>query len=174
MNFIYSLVFWVMCFLVTTLFKHLNADWIEAMFVLQIIFIIVFFVFTVVAFFYTASERHTARMVKNTIKKYEKDISQQEEKYEKLKEYYEHHLAENYPNMEREVFGKIAESQPKELIALFQAYPELQTSTVLTNMMDKITQLMGKIYDLKENINYCEERLDNIRTNPWLIIKSGI
>ena len=175
MNFIYSLIFWTVCFLITTLFKasgiEMNPNWVETLLVFQIIFTSVFFIFSVVAFFYTTSEYQNFHMIKNSIKKYRKDLIQKQEKYETLKSYYEKHLAESYPNLEREIFGKIAESQPKELIALFQSYPELKSSTVLTNMMDKITNLIDKIYLTKQSISYEEERIDNIETNPWLIIK---
>jgi len=178
MNFIYSFIFWAVCFGITSIFKvssiDMSANTITTLFVFQILFATVLFIFLIVAFFYAMSERASAITIKNQIHRYNKEVTLAEEKYDKLKDYYEKHLAENYPNMEREIFGKIAESQPKELIALFQSYPELQTSTVLTDMMKQVTNLVDSIYSKKYEIERNEERLSNIRTDPWLLVKHGI
>ena len=84
-----------------------------------------------------------------------------------IQEKYQKYLAEQYPALEKEIFSNIASNQPKELVALLQAYPELKSSVVLNNMMDKITSLVSNIYEAKRSLAYEEEHLANMRINRW-------
>ena len=176
MNFIYSIIFWAICFAGVSIprFFTLSDDADTTFLVLQIIFAAVAFIFGVVAFFYNMDWRRAIIHKKNAIKRYERDKATDTTKYETLKAYYEKHLSENYPNMEKEIFGKIADSQPKELVALFQAYPELQTSKVLTDMMKNITNLVTAIHSNDDQISSIQEDVDNIKEDPWLLFKKGI
>jgi len=44
----------------------------------------------------------------------------------------------------------------------------------LTDMMKQVTNLVDSIYSKKYEIERNEERLSNIRTDPWLLVKHGI
>jgi len=173
MNFIISLVFWTILFLISTTaksFSH-NGDWIIAWTVFQVISTVTFSIFVIVAVFYHMSFFRESVRISNRIKKLTKRVSLNEEKYKELSSYYQKYLADEYPKLEKEIFDKISDSKPKELVALLQNYPELKTSIGLATMIEKTSELVEDIYETKKNIDNEIEELDNILTDPWLIWK---
>ena len=177
MNFIFSLVLWGFIFLVSTVVKSFTfpgSDGRIACTVFQIIPSAIAFIFIIVAVFYHMAWSREAQKKVNRIKRYKKEADLNKDMYEELRDYYQKYLAEEYPQMERDIFLKIAESQPKELVALLQSYPELKTSTVFMSMIKQTTELVEKIYEKHKHIEQEIEELENIKSDPWLIWKPKV
>jgi hypothetical protein len=171
MNFIYTLVFFALLFIGVFLGKTFvdptATDTYLFFVVMQWIIGIVSGIFAIVGFFVNMSGRQSYLELKNSYARQESNVRLAEEQYNNLQEKYQKYLAEQYPALEKEIFSNIASNQPKELVALLQAYPELKSSVVLNNMMDKITTLVSNIYEAKRNLAYEEEQLANMRINRW-------
>lgn len=177
MNFIITLALWGFIFLVSTVTKSFTtpgSDGYIACIVFQIAPSAMAFIFIIVAMFYHMSWFREAQKKVNCIKRYKREADLNNEMYEKLRDYYQKYLAEQYPQMEKDIFLKIAESQPKELVALLQSYPELKTSTVFMSMIKQTTELVEKIYEKYKHIEQEIEDLENIKTDPWLIWKPKV
>ncbi|MDD5649064.1 MAG: hypothetical protein PHF86_01415 [Candidatus Nanoarchaeia archaeon] len=175
MNFIISLVLWAILFLSSAGLKSISTgDWKCAFLVFQVIFSITFFIFFIVAIFYQLDWIGASKRIKNSYERQKKALILYEAKNIELKTYYEKYLGNNYPNFEKDIFIKIAENQPKEIMALFQAYPELKSSLTITDLIKNITGLVGEICEIKNNINHDVEKLENIKTDSWLIWKPQI
>jgi hypothetical protein len=175
MNFIISLVLWTILFLSSAGLKFISTgDWKCTFLVFQVIFGITFFVFFIVAIFYQLDGMRAGKRIKNSYERQKKRLILYEAKNIELRTYYEKYLGNNYPNFEKDIFIKIAENQPKEIMALFQAYPELKSSLTIIDLIKNITELVGEICDIKNNINYDVEKLENIKTDSWLIWKPQI
>lgn len=173
MNFIISLVVWVFIFLAATLFKNFShvEDWIYFWTAIQILSAITFSGFLIVAVFYHMRVFRESVKITNKIKKLKNKVVLREQKYKELSEFYEKYLAKEYPNIEKDIFNKISENKPNELMALLQNYPELKTYIGFGDMVNRISELVKDIYETKEYINAQIEDIDNILTNPWLIWK---
>jgi hypothetical protein len=174
MNFVISLAFWGILFLIATIsknFTQLGSDWYIAWLVFQVITSIVFIIFSIVSLFYHMHWFKEAAMIKNKIKRLKKEVVLNEEICKELKDFYQKYLAEEYPQFEKDIFLKIAENQPKKLIGLLESYPELKTSVVLKDMIDKTTELVENIYNKKSRIEQEIESLENIKCDNWLIWK---
>lgn len=171
MNFIYTLVFFALMFIGVFLGKTFvdptATDTYLFFVVTQWIIGIVSGIFAIVGFFVNMSGRQSYLELKNSYARQESNVRLAEEQYNNLQEKYQKYLAEQYPALEKEIFSNIASNQPKELVALLQAYPELKSSVVLNNMMDKITTLVSNIYEAKRNLAYEEEQIANMRINRW-------
>jgi len=173
MNFIFTLVLWVLLYLGCTVAKSFvsNQDWLTAFLTGQVVMAFTFIITFITGFFYQINVRKQAKELANKIKKLGKEVVLYEKKYDELKVYYKKYLAEDYPKLERELFEKISENNPKELIALLQSYPELKTSLVFNNMIDRIDKSIQQIINCKLNIDDKVEYLDNIKCDSWLLLK---
>jgi len=170
MNFIYTLVFFALIFIGVFFGKTFVDPTLDAYAFfedLQWIIGVISGIFAIVGFFVNMSGRQSYLALKNNYARQESNVKLAEEEYNNLQEKYQKYLAEQYPALEKEIFSNIASNQSKELVALLQAYPELKSSVVLNNMMDKITFLVSNIYDAKRNLTYVEEKLANRRINRW-------
>jgi hypothetical protein len=173
MNFIISLAFWAVLFLVATVSKSFanGEDWVIMWTAMQVITTIVAVIFIIVAvFFHMSLFRESVRIV-NRINKLKKRVVLNEEKYSILSAYYQKYLADEYPKLEKEIFNRISDSKPTELVALLQNYPELKTSIGFGDMIKRTSELVEDIYETKKYVDNELEDLDNILTNPWLIWK---
>jgi len=94
-----------------------------------------------------------------------------EEKYDVLKEYYEKQVLEVFPKFEKTLLEKISPANNKELLALMNEYPDLQSYKLLKDLMEKITSLVNTIYNQK---NYLESSYEEIRQyiiDPWILVR---
>ena len=114
MYFIYSLVLWAVLFIAATIGKEfaVNSDLITTLIVFQILTSVSFIGFLITAFFYQLDWTRGAQRRVSKIKRLKREVELEEEKYKELKIGYEKYLGEDYPNMEKEIFGKIAEFMP--------------------------------------------------------------
>lgn len=74
------------------------------------------------------------------------------------------HLAETYPEHEKDIYSKIS---PDKVYLYFAKYPELRTSDTLMVLVDRINQLQSDVYDQQIKV---EQALKNTRfrlRNPW-------
>jgi hypothetical protein len=172
MNFIISLVMWALLFIVSMISGNFaQGDWKVFLVGLQVVFAGVFFIFFLVMIFYQMSGLGQANRIRNAYFTHQKKITLHQQKYKELKEYYEKYLATNYPELEKEIFNKITESQPKELTVLLQSYPELKTSLVFSELMKGITSLVDRIYSCRMEADAEIEKLENIKIDSWMIFK---
>lgn len=175
MNFIYSIGLWLILFLVTTISKNafnLNENWTNFLVGAQVVFVAMSIIFAIVCFFYQLSERSVYIETINQIKRHQKECDLKKEKYEEVKEYLIKYFAENYPQFEKDIFLKVSEnSKSSELGALLQNFPKLKSSKVFEQLINKLTSLIGDIYESKKDIEWHANRLENVLTNPWVIFK---
>jgi len=138
----------------------------------------VLFGFSCAVFFGTIiSQFVLTGIVKENIAKVKTDqrkIAIAEEKHKQLNEFYEKQILEVYPDFERKLLESIGPGKNTDLLALFQQYPELQSSKLLRQMVDKITSLVSSIYDRKENLERTLESIRMYQTNSWMIFKYSI
>ena len=104
----------------------------------------------------------------NSIKTLRKKEIIRKDKFDFMKKYYEEFL-KLYPDHEKEIFEKIVKSRPKELTVLFEQYPELKSSVVISNLSTEIHKEMDKYFSAKTNIEDEIEKLENIKSNPWFL-----
>lgn len=144
-------------------------NWESAALVFQIIFTTVSVIFFIAGFFHQLTHTHELKRSVIEYRRCKKEIAQEEEKLGHLKKYYEDYLAKLYPEMERDIFSKIAENQPKELAALFQQYPDLKASVVLKKLTKQVAALYNNLYDAKRSFDYRVQHIQNSKTNPWIL-----
>lgn len=168
MNFIYSLFFWILTFVGVTAIRHfsVNPSSQDALLVLQWINGLVFLGFLITCIFYQMSKKQELLRIKNAIKRLNKQKTIKTKRYNELKGLYEKYLAEQYPNIEKEIFSKLAE-KPEDLTILLQTFPELKSSNTLSDLIDKSTSLIKSIYDQESRIEYKTEEFNNIKDDSW-------
>jgi hypothetical protein len=171
MFYIYSIIFFVLASLGCIVGKHIapTPDWQTAALVFQIIFTAVYIIFFITGFFHHMNHIQQMNKSINDYKRCKKEVNNKQQKLDDLKKYYEEYLAKLYPEIEKEVFNKIADNQPKELVALFQQYPDLKSSVVLKKLTKKVTELYNQVYSAKENTNWRITELQNSQMNPWIL-----
>lgn len=173
MNYFISLVFWGIFYVLITLCKSFSSDEdvILAFFVIQIIVLITISIFLMTAVFQQFYFYKESMYYFNKIKYKRKDILILENKYKELKEFIIKYLGEKYPDYERDLINKIAESQPKQLKKFKQEYPELKTSESFQKLVKNITDCIDDIYQQKLELNNIQRVLDDLLNNKWFIWK---
>jgi hypothetical protein len=171
MFYIYSIILFFLASIGCIFLKHIapTEDWRTAALVFQIIFTATYIIFFISGFFHHLNHFHGLKRSLNEFRRSKKDLVQQQEKLDDLKKYYEEYLAKLYPEIEKEIFNKIADNQPKELVALFQQYPDLKSSVVLKKLTKKVTELYNKLYSSKESFNWRISEIQNSQCNPWIL-----
>lgn len=171
MFYIYSIILFFLASIGCAIGKHFapTPDWQTAALVFQIIFTATYVIFFISGFFHHMNHFHGIKRSINDYRRYKKDVVQKQEKLEDLKKYYEDYLAKLYPEIEKEIFKKIADNQPKELVALFQQYPDLKSSVVLKKLTKKVTELYNQVYSAKESVNWRVAEIQNSQSNPWIL-----
>jgi hypothetical protein len=171
MFYIYSIILFFLASVGCIFLRHIapTEDWQTAALVFQIIFTAVYIIFFISGFFHHLNHFHGMKRSLNEYKRNKKDLANKQEKLEDLKKYYEDYLAKLYPEIEKEIFNKIADNQPKELVALFQQYPDLKSSVVLKKLTKKVTELYKEVYSSKESVNWRISEIQNSQTNPWIL-----
>jgi Na+-transporting NADH:ubiquinone oxidoreductase subunit NqrC len=173
MYFIISLLLCSVLFTASTILKTFTTSDEFATFflILQIIFVVAFFVFLIVMVFYNLDWHRAYKKIYNKINKIKKEIVLSEAKYKELSEYYNKCISDGFPTLEKDLFSKIADNQPKELIALLQNYPELQSSKLYSDMTTSVSHLISSIYIKKNELYENHEKLENIHCDGWILIK---
>ena len=118
-----------------------------------------------------------AGMVKENIaevRTYIKKAKLAEEKHDELLKFYEKQVLDVYPNFEKSLLEALGPGKHTDLVALFQQYPELQSSKLLRQMVDNISQLVKNIYYEKEKLENTYQQIRIYRTNSWVIFKFSI
>jgi hypothetical protein len=108
------------------------------------------------------------------VKTRQKKIVFAEEKHTQLNEFYERQVLEVYPEFERKLLEALGPGKNTDLIALFQQYPELQSSKLLRQMVGNISNLVDNIYNRKENLEYTLEQIRVYQSNSWVLFKYTI
>jgi flagellar motor component MotA len=173
MYFIISILLCGVLIIISTLFKNVSTSKdIETLFaILHDVFIISSLIITFVMVFYNMDWNRASKRIYNRIKRIKKDIKLKEDKFKEISEYYNKCISDGFPTLEKDLFLKISDNQPKELMALLQNYPELQSSKLYSDMINSITELISHIYREKEYLYNEFEKLENIQTDGWILIK---
>lgn len=98
------------------------------------------------------------------VKKFQKVEAIYQSKAEVLTAEFAKHLAETYPEHEKNIYDKIS---PDKVSMYFAKYPELRTSDTLVALVEHINKLQSDVYDQQIK---AEQMLKNIRfrlRNPW-------
>lgn len=171
MFYIYSMILFFLASIGCAIGKHLapTPDWQTAALVFQIIFTATYIIFFISGFFHHMTSYKNFLENLNEIRNSQKTIIQKKEKLDALQKYYEEYLAKIYPDIEKDIFNKIAENQPKELVALFQQYPDLKSSVVLKKLTKKVTTLYNDLYSSKSSLNWELKKIQDFKINPWLL-----
>jgi len=108
------------------------------------------------------------------VKVCQRQIKYSQEKHDELKKFYEKQVLEVYPNFEKNLLESLGPGKNADLVALFQQYPELQSSKLLRQMVDKITNLVDRIYSDKNSLERTFKQIRIYQTNSWIIFKFPI
>lgn len=99
------------------------------------------------------------------IKKFQQIEAIYQAKAEVLTAEFVKHLAETYPEHEKDIYDKIS---PDKVYLYFVKYPELRASETLVALVDRINKLQSDVYEQQINV---AELLKNTRfrpRNPWI------
>lgn len=96
-----------------------------------------------------------------------------EEKAKELGTYFEKYLGNDFPAFEKEMLTAISQ-KPEKLMALFQTFPELQSSFTLNKLVEKISNLVEGVYHRKSSLENTYEKLRIFYNCPWLLVKPTI
>lgn len=94
-----------------------------------------------------------------------------EKKKDELMSYMEEQVLNVFPKFEERVIQSVAPGSNKDLLALFQKYPELKSSKHLAKLVDDVTQLVDGIYSDKRSMEYTKEKIRLYLVNPWFPMK---
>jgi hypothetical protein len=104
-----------------------------------------------------------------------KNMAILEEKSTKLLEEFKSYLGKIYPELEKEIFSKIADSNSSDkLKIILTKYPEIKSSKVFIKLSKRMESVIGEQYKLKMDT---EEDCATIRYNAkckWEIIRPNI
>ena len=100
------------------------------------------------------------------VKKFQKIEAIYQKKANALTVEFAKHLAQTYPEHEKNIYEKIS---PDKVVMYFAKYPELRTSDTLVALVDHINKLQTDVYNQQIKT---EEALKNTRyrlRNPWYL-----
>lgn len=108
------------------------------------------------------------------IKTLENRIVLKEEKKKELVEYMNEQVVNIFPKFEEKILSVIGPGQNKELLALFQQYPELQSSKHLSQLVSDVSSLVTDIYRVKDKLEMKKEEIRVYLHNPWFLVRIKI
>lgn len=117
----------------------------------------------------TMDKHNDALHAISRIKKERKDLAQMENSFALLKGDIIKYLSEQYPTFEREIFSKLSPTEAKDLTIYLAKYPELQTNTMLTLLVNQLSNWSKKILEKQENINYGIADLYRLKYSKWTL-----
>jgi hypothetical protein len=79
-----------------------------------------------------------------------------------------------FPKFEERILKSLSPGNNKDLIALFQKYPELKSSKHLAKLVDDVSRLVRDIYAEKESLEYIKKKIRTYYANPWFVVKLKI
>jgi len=173
MFFIYLLAFFAFNFFALFFGKNVamvGSDLYKTLLVFQFIFLIVFSATFIIAVIQQLSLYTRLTEYVEELKRHKAEITLAENKHKELSVYFEKYLGSDFPKFEKEILTTISQ-KPEKLLAIFQTYPELQSSVTLSKLMDHIRKLVENIYDKKHDMEYTRCHIRKIITCPWLLIK---
>lgn len=130
-----------------------------------LIFIFIAMLIILVAFIVSGVEWMNQVSDFENIKKFRQIEAIYQAKAEMLTTEFVKHLAEIYPEHEKDIYDKIS---PDKVDLYFAKYPELRASETLVALVDRINNLQSDVYDQQINV---AESFKNIRfrpRNPWI------
>lgn len=105
------------------------------------------------------------------IRTMENKIALRESKKEELTNYMNEQVLNVFPKFEEKILSVLGPGNNKELLALFQKYPELQSSKHLSKLVSDVTGLVTDIYRVKEKLEMKKEEIRTYLRNPWFLAK---
>jgi len=99
------------------------------------------------------------------IKKYKNIEVIYKNKAEALTAEFAKHLAESYPEHEKNIYEKIS---PDKVYLYFAKYPELKASETLVALVERINKLQTDVYDQQINVEFMLKNTRYRLRNPWL------
>lgn len=96
-------------------------------------------------------------------------------RYDSLYKSFSLHLSEEYPALEKEIFGKLAlGSATPNLQILLTKYPELKSSITLCKLVDETKLIADDMYQKKLDAQDLYEKIRYRSNNPWILMKKRI
>jgi hypothetical protein len=176
MYFIYLLMFVALdCaafFFAKDIFEQGTDPWI-GMLVFFIIFSVGFIMLSVVAIGQQLNLHTDLKKYVQEIETQKRKIKLSESKYDELKSYFEKYMGNDYPQFEKDLLTAISQ-KPEQLIAIFQAYPQLQASFTMSKLMDQVEKMVSEIYERRRNVENTKEHIRILMNSPWLLVKPKI
>jgi hypothetical protein len=108
------------------------------------------------------------------IKTLENMIIIREKKKKELETYMNEQILNVFFKFEENILSTIGSAQNKDLLALSQRYPELESSKHLLNLVNDVKNLVDNIYRAKEGIENKKEEIRIYLSNPWFLFKLNI
>jgi len=78
------------------------------------------------------------------------------------------YLGDKYPAHEKEIFKLISEKNNEAAVTLVTAIPELRTVDAFKELVNKLQEYNGRIYDQDLAILRCKRRIRVRKRSPWL------
>lgn len=128
--------------------------------------ILLFFSLVLVATGFLVSGVEWANQISDfeDIKKFQKVEAIYQAKAEMLTTEFAKHLAETYPEHEKDIYDKIS---PDKVNMYFARYPELRTSETLVALVEHINKLQSDVYNQQINVEQLLKNTRFRRRNPW-------
>jgi hypothetical protein len=110
-----------------------------------------------------------------TIRMYQCNISLYESRCKALTEEFRINLGNKYPELEKQIFKDITTQPNKnQLLALFNIYPQIKSSTTLIILSRKVQEFTDIIYKEKIKSQTMAQKIRFKNESPWQIIKPTI
>ena len=176
MFFIYLLLFFAFDFFALFFGKNIampGTELYRVLTIFQYAFLVIFSVTFIVTVIQQLALHTTFKSLLEELKSDEAKIKLAEDKYRELSVYFEKYLGNDFPKFEKEILTAIAQ-KPEKLLAIFQTYPELQSSFTMTKLIDKVDALVHNIYEKRKEAESTKRRINTLLSCPWLIVKPTI
>jgi len=105
------------------------------------------------------------------IKTTQNKIKLQVQKKEELTTFMNEQVLNVFPKFEEKILKALSPGSNKDLIALFQKYPELKSSKHLSELVKETTVLVNNIYREKEHLEDQKTKIRVYLANPWFLVK---
>ncbi len=175
MNFIYSIIFFVLFSTISFLLSGITEGDIGGFFYIAGFLLgIISVIFVVVGFFHNLETRESQKRDIARIRTYKKKIVHRESLMTDYKTEMEDSLTKLYPAYEKEMFKSMTPADAENLSVFLAKYPELKFNGVLESFTDNLTEMLTNVNETKR---YLEDTYEDIKIrneNDWFILKVKI
>lgn len=97
-----------------------------------------------------------------------------QERYWELYAVFNKHLAQEYPEIEKEIFSQISPEKAPNLKFILINYPQIKSSSTLMKLVDETKMIANSMYDERINAQALYTEIRYRKESPWIYLKKSI